>query len=62
MFPLPAPGSQPKRNPIPWDASQPYRGLGWRSITAHGKRDAATWALAEQPIQADAPAKTPEAT
>ncbi len=62
MFPLPAPGSQPKRNPIPWDASQPYRGLGWRSITAQGKREAATWALAEQPIRADAKTNTPETT
>jgi 3',5'-cyclic AMP phosphodiesterase CpdA len=32
IFPLPAPGSQPKRVPIPWDAAQPYRGLGFRSI------------------------------
>jgi 3',5'-cyclic AMP phosphodiesterase CpdA len=66
MFPLPAPGSQPRRDPLPWDAAQPYRGLGWRSIAEHGKQDAATWALAEQPIQvnsgADAPAKTPETT
>jgi hypothetical protein len=69
MFPLPAPpapGSQAKRNPIPWDAAAPYRGLGWRSITEHGKHDAATWALAEQPIHANSEAntinKTPEAT
>ena len=69
MFPLPAPpapGSQAKRNPIPWDTAAPYRGLGWRSITEHGKQDAATWALAEQPIQAssetNATAKTPETT
>ena len=32
MFALPAPGSQPKRAPIGWDASQPYRGLGFREV------------------------------
>ncbi|HJQ27341.1 MAG TPA: metallophosphoesterase [Blastocatellia bacterium] len=34
MFPLPAPGSAPKRAPIPWDASAPYKGLGWRDVEA----------------------------
>ena len=34
MFPLPAPMSQPKREPIPWDASHPYRGLGFRDVEA----------------------------
>ena len=34
MFPLPAPGSAPKRAPIPWDASAPYRGLGFRDVEA----------------------------
>jgi 3',5'-cyclic AMP phosphodiesterase CpdA len=32
IFPLPAPGSAPQRNPIPWDASQPWRGLGFREV------------------------------
>ena len=32
MFPLPAPGSQPKRDPIAWDPAQPYRGLGVREV------------------------------
>ena len=34
IFPLPAPGSQPKREPIPWDPAQPYKGLGFRGIEA----------------------------
>ncbi len=34
IFPLPAPGSQDKRTPLPWDASHPFKGLGWREITA----------------------------
>ena len=37
MFPLPAPGSVPVKNPIPWDASQPYKGLGFRSVEAKVK-------------------------
>lgn len=37
IFPLPAPGSQPKRTPLPWDASAPYRGLGFREVEAHGQ-------------------------
>ena len=37
IFPLPAPGSQPNRTPLPWDASAPYRGLGWREIEAGGE-------------------------
>ncbi|QQX85047.1 metallophosphoesterase [Cupriavidus necator] len=48
MFPLPPPGSQPQRLPVPWDAAQPYRGLGWREIEA--KATPGAFALAEQPI------------
>ncbi|WP_316153296.1 metallophosphoesterase family protein [Cupriavidus sp. BIC8F] len=50
MFPLPPPGSQPQRLPVPWDAAQPYRGLGWREIEA--KPAPGAFALAEQPIAA----------
>ena len=32
MFALPAPGSVPKKAPIPWDAAAPYAGLGWRTV------------------------------
>ena len=32
MFPLPAPGSVPKKAPIPWDPEKPYNGLGYRGI------------------------------
>jgi hypothetical protein len=34
MFPLPAPGSQAKREPLKWDAARPYRGLGFREVEA----------------------------
>jgi hypothetical protein len=32
IFPLPAPGSVPKRAPIPWDPAEPYKGLGLREV------------------------------
>ncbi|TAM00246.1 MAG: metallophosphoesterase [Paraburkholderia sp.] len=49
MFPLPAPGSQAQRLPVPWDASAPYKGLGWRSIEVDGPPQA--YALTEMPIR-----------
>ena len=32
IFPLPAPGSVPKRAPVPWDPAEPYKGLGLREV------------------------------
>jgi hypothetical protein len=32
IFPLPAPGSQPKRTPLAWNPAMPYSGLGFREI------------------------------
>jgi hypothetical protein len=49
MFALPAPGSQPKRDPVPWDASQPYKGLGFRNVEAQLKKS--VYAIAELPVQ-----------
>lgn len=49
MFALPAPMSQPQRLPVPWDASAPYKGLGWRSIAVDGAPQA--YALTEMPIR-----------
>ena len=34
MFPLPAPGSVPKKAPVAWDPAAPYKGLGLRDIDA----------------------------
>jgi hypothetical protein len=42
IFPLPAPGSQALRTPLPWDPAQPNRGLGFREVEAEpavGKYD-----------------------
>jgi hypothetical protein len=50
MFPLPAPGSVPKRVPIPWDPAAPYKGLGFRSVQA--KTAKTEYAITEYPIKA----------
>ena len=38
IFPLPAPGSAPKRAPIPWNPDEPYRGLGLREVDVRSTR------------------------
>lgn len=48
VFPLPAPGSQDKRTPLPWDANAPFRGLGFREIDA--QRTGRAFTLAEFPV------------
>jgi 3',5'-cyclic AMP phosphodiesterase CpdA len=49
IFPLPAPGSQPKRTPLAWDSTQPYRGLGFREVEAERKN--AEYKITELPVQ-----------
>ena len=49
MFPLPAPGSVPKRKPVPWDANAPYRGLGFREVDAGAKSERLS--LTEYPVR-----------
>jgi 3',5'-cyclic AMP phosphodiesterase CpdA len=34
VFPLPVPGSQDKRTPMPWDPAAPFKGLGFREVEA----------------------------
>ncbi len=49
MYPLPAPLSQPKKAPVPWDPAAPYRGLGFRGVkTKIAKRD---YTITEYPIK-----------
>jgi hypothetical protein len=42
MFALPAPMSVPKKGPVPWDASAPYKGLGFREVHSAGDVPAVT--------------------
>jgi len=48
MFPLPAPGSAPKRMPVPWDPAVPYKGLGLREVEAEVKK--AKYEITELPV------------
>ena len=34
MFPLSPVGTMPQKTQLPWDAAQPYKGLGYRSVEA----------------------------
>lgn len=47
MFPLPAPGSVPKKAPLPWDPASSDHGLGYRSVT----RNADDLRIEEQPFR-----------
>jgi len=49
IFALPAPGSQPKRAPIPWDNAAPYKGLGFRDVEADVAR--AKYEIIEMPVR-----------
>jgi hypothetical protein len=48
MFALPVARSQPKRLPIPWDAAEPYRGLGFREVDA--EKAPVRYAVVERPV------------
>lgn len=48
IFPLPAPGSQEKRTPLPWDASAPYKGLGFREVEAED--NGTKYSVTEYPV------------
>lgn len=49
IFPLPAPGSVPKRAPLPWDPAHPYNGLGFREVDAQPKQ--ADYRVTEYPVK-----------
>ncbi|HEY8099505.1 MAG TPA: metallophosphoesterase [Burkholderiaceae bacterium] len=48
IFPLPAPGSQEKRTPLPWDPAMPNKGLGFREVEAEAKN--AQYKIDELPV------------
>ena len=50
IFPWPAPGSVQKKAPVPWDATHPYRGLGWRDVEPYPVQGA--YRVEEKPIKA----------
>ena len=48
MWALPEPGSVPKKAQIPWDAAEPYKGLGFRNVQAEVAK--ARYKIEELPI------------
>ena len=48
IFPLPAPGSQEKRAPLPWDPAAPGKGLGFNQVEAEVK--ASIYKITEFPV------------
>ena len=48
IFPLPMAGSQEKRSPLAWDASAPYKGLGFREVESQAS--GAAFKLTEFPV------------
>jgi len=48
IFPLIAPGSKPKREPVPWDPAQPYKGLGFRGVDAEVRKSG--YEITEYPV------------
>jgi hypothetical protein len=48
IFPLPAPGSQEKRTPLPWDSAAPFKGLGFREVEAEVAE--AAYKIQEYPV------------
>jgi 3',5'-cyclic AMP phosphodiesterase CpdA len=52
IFPLPAPGSQPKRAPLAWDTAHPFQGLGWRAVTSKPASGKVAYSLGEHGVDA----------
>ncbi|MBA5606809.1 metallophosphoesterase [Duganella sp. FT3S] len=48
IFPLPAPGSQAMRTPLPWDPAAPGKGLGFREVDAAPRQ--AAYQITELPV------------
>ncbi len=54
IFPLPAPGSVPKRAPLPWDPSSPDHGLGWRAVDRANRIEEARYASPPRVVRVEA--------
>ncbi len=53
MYPLPAPGSLPKKAPMAWDKAEPYQGLGFRGV--HIPAGSGEPKITEYAVDQDAP-------
>ena len=54
IFPLPAPGSAPKRAPLPWDSASRDHGLGWRVVHRDSRIDETPYAAPERVVAVEA--------
>jgi len=50
VFPLPAPGSIPKKAPVAWDPAAPFAGLGYRQVDLDGRDGDGALRLTEIPM------------
>jgi len=50
VFPLPAPGSVPKKAPVAWDPAAPFAGLGYRQVDLDGRDGDGALRLTEIPM------------
>ena len=48
MIPVFPAGTRPERTVMPWNAATPYRGMGWRTVSALGK--GAAWDIKGLPV------------
>ena len=48
MIPVLPAGTRPERTVVPWNAAAPYRGMGWRTVSARG--NGAAWEVIGQPV------------
>jgi 3',5'-cyclic AMP phosphodiesterase CpdA len=48
MIPIYPAGTRPERTVVPWDAGRPYRGMGWRIVSARGRGSA--WDIRQEAV------------
>lgn len=48
MIPLLPAGTRAERTVVPWDAKEPYRGMGWRTVSARGQ--GAAWQVSQESV------------
>ena len=51
MYPLPAPGSVPKKAPVAWNPAEPYNNLGYRKVDYNAQTG--EFSITEIPLDAD---------
>ena len=56
MFPLPAPDTEGKRKPLPWDPEHPEQGIGYRKVNvASAAQELALTEIPQPPTESGTP-------